>query len=171
VRESNCGNGLAYLTEPGFLGAQPRLDLEKLVKKTGSWFALVTYCAAAALVAALGLSIVFTSASLVLGVVGTLEAEARATDVARTQNFAGMITDERCGARHMDSDKSPAACARACVRDGSQYSLIDGDKRYQLAGMYDQLNEVAGQRVRISGTLDGETIRVSAIRAELSTQR
>jgi hypothetical protein len=141
------------------------------VKKTGSWFALVGYCAGAALVAALALAIVFSGATLALAVAWAFGAEARAADVARTQTFAGMITDGHCGARHLDADKDPAACARACVRNGSQYSLIDGDKKYELAEMYDQLNEVAGQRVRVSGTLQGDTIKVRAITPESSTQR
>jgi hypothetical protein len=81
-----------------------------------------------------------------------------------------MITDDHCGAKHADADKNPATCARTCVRNGSRYRLIDGDKKYGLSGMYDQLNEVAGQRVKISGTLAGDTINVSAITPESSTQ-
>ena len=141
------------------------------MKKTGSWFGLITYCGTAALVAALGLAIVFTSATLAFTVAWAFGDEARAADVTRTHMFAGMITDGRCGARHKDADKNPAACARACVRDGSPYSLIDGDKKYGLSGMYDQLSEVAGQRVRISGTLEGDTIKVRAITLESSTRR
>jgi hypothetical protein len=144
-----------------------RSGLENLVKKTGSWFSLVTYCAAAALVAALALAAVFTGATVLVGVFG---AAAQAADVARTQTFAGMITDDHCGAKHADADKNPATCARTCVRNGSHYRLIDGDTKYGLSGMYDQLNEVAGQRVKISGTLAGDTINVSAITPESSTQ-
>lgn len=150
------------------VGARSRLDWEKFVKQTGSWFLLVTYCAVTALVAALALAVVFSGAT---ALVGAFEAEAHAADVARTQTFAGMITDDHCGAKHVDADKNPAACARMCVRNGSHYRLIDGDKKYELAGMYDQLDEVAGQRVRISGTLAGDAIKVSAITPESSTQR
>ena len=64
------------------LAALSRLDLEKLVKKTGSWFALVTYCATAVLVAALALAVVFSSATLVFAVAGAFGAEVQAVDTA-----------------------------------------------------------------------------------------
>jgi hypothetical protein len=137
------------------------------MKRTGAWFSLIAYCAAAALVAALALAVVFSGAT---ALVGAFEAEAQAADIARMQTFTGMITDGHCGARHVSADKSSAVCARMCVRNGSPYSLIDGDKRYRLLGMYDQLDEVAGQRATIFGALDGNIIQVSSITPESSTQ-
>jgi hypothetical protein len=44
------------------------VNSEKLVKKTGSWFALVMYCATATLVAAIALAIVFSSVTLAFAV-------------------------------------------------------------------------------------------------------
>jgi hypothetical protein len=51
------------------------------------------------------------------------------------QTFAGLITDSRCGARHrMNSDKTPAECARSCVRNRGHYILVNGEKIYALEG-------------------------------------
>jgi hypothetical protein len=63
----------------------------------------------------------------------------------------------------MDSDKDPTGCAKMCVRNGSKYVLVQGDKRYALAGSESQLEGLAGQRANITGILNGNTIKVSAI--------
>jgi hypothetical protein len=83
---------------------------------------------------------------------------------ASSKTFAGMITDSRCGARHaMNSDKSSAQCARSCVRDGSRYVLVDGEKELGLEGSATELEKLAGARVEVWGRLVGDTIRVSSV--------
>jgi phage tail tape-measure protein len=77
--------------------------------------------------------------------------------------FNGMITDSRCGARHMKrSRQNSAECASACVRKGASYVLVDGDSRYRLAGGGDSLSKLAGQRATVTGTRQGNTITVSS---------
>jgi hypothetical protein len=49
-----------------------------------------------------------------------------------------------------------------CVRNGSRYVLVEGDKRYALAGSESKLDGLAGQRAKISGTLAGNTIQVDS---------
>jgi hypothetical protein len=83
---------------------------------------------------------------------------------AATKTFAGMITDSRCGARHSkDSGKTSAECARACVRNGSHYVLVDGEKVYALEGGLTQIENLAGERAEVVGMLEGDTIRVKAV--------
>ena len=78
--------------------------------------------------------------------------------------FQGMITDSRCGPRHLRSSHlNSAECVKACVRKGSSYILVDGDRRYLLVGNEDQLERIAGMRTAISGTREGDTITVSAV--------
>ena len=79
------------------------------------------------------------------------------------QTFTGMLTDMHCGSRHMDSEHNAAGCVRMCVRNGSPYKIVDGDKNYELAGNLSQLDQFAGQRVTLSGVLDGSTIKVSSV--------
>jgi hypothetical protein len=77
--------------------------------------------------------------------------------------FNGMITDSRCGARHLKSShQNSGDCARACVRKGASYILLDGDRRYRLAGGDDVLERRAGQRAVVTGTRHGNTIVVNS---------
>jgi hypothetical protein len=77
--------------------------------------------------------------------------------------YEGVVTDSRCGARHLkNSHLSPAECARICVRQGASYVLVDGNRRYKLVGSEEALDKFAGQRIRISGTRQRETIQVSS---------
>jgi hypothetical protein len=78
--------------------------------------------------------------------------------------FTGMVSDSLCGARHVKHPEldSPR-CTRECVRTGANYILIDGDTSYNLQGNFAQLAQFAGQRAKVSGSLQGSTIRVSSI--------
>ena len=81
---------------------------------------------------------------------------------ART--YEGVITDTRCGARHSAAIGGTAAdCALACVRAGEQFVLVDGDTTYSLEGDVIVLKRVAGQRVKIVGTLNRRKISVTSV--------
>ena len=87
---------------------------------------------------------------------------------AKGQYFTGEVSDSMCGAEHMMKG-SKAECARACAAKGSNYALVVGDKVYTLEtknkAVIDKLSNLAGQRARITGKLDGENIVVSAATA------
>jgi hypothetical protein len=136
------------------------------VKLNRSWFSLLTFCASASLAAALSLAVVFTGASLVVAAAApeTVAAAEEPTTTAPPPVFAGVITDSQCGARHAEgSGKSPAECTLACVRNGANYSLVNGDKKYALDGNADELSKWAGQRTTIAGTRSGDTIKVTSV--------
>jgi len=85
---------------------------------------------------------------------------------AATESYEGMISDARCGAKHSAAiDKAATNCTITCVRAGEQFVLIDGDKVYLLDGDLVALKQVAGQRVRIVGTLNGTKIAVRSVAA------
>jgi hypothetical protein len=151
-------------------------------QQLGSWLKLLTFCTAATLAAALGLGVLLVSASVALAGAesspegGTKHVQAVASESTETesydpagkntQTFAGLIADSRCGARHpMDSNKTSAECARSCVRNGSRYVLVDGEKSYVLEGKTSQLEKLAGERVEILGQLAGDSIRVKSVSA------
>jgi hypothetical protein len=88
--------------------------------------------------------------------------QARPSPAAQT--YEGMITDTRCGAKHSSVIGGTAAgCTVACVRGGEQFALVDGDTTYLLEGDVIALKRVAGQRVRIVGTLSGKKISVTSV--------
>jgi hypothetical protein len=81
-----------------------------------------------------------------------------------SKTFSGMITDSRCGARHsMKSGKSSAECVRSCVRKGAHYVLVDGEENHLLDGDNRRFEELAGERVQVAGTLEGNTIKVKSV--------
>ena len=86
---------------------------------------------------------------------------------ATSNIFSGVVTDSKCGARHRrNSGKTSAECAEACVRNGANYVLVDGEKVYALAGDLTQLKKKAGERVNVMGVLEGDTITVKDVVSE-----
>jgi hypothetical protein len=82
------------------------------------------------------------------------------------QTFNGQVSDSMCGAKHMGP---PAECTRACVAKGSKYALVVGDKVYTLdtseKAALDTLNKLAGEKAKVTGTLNGDTIEVASVSA------
>jgi len=77
-------------------------------------------------------------------------------------SFSGLVTDSSCGARHQRHSKlTPEGCARACIRNGATYVLVNGHHRYNLSGNEESLNKLLGTRATVTGKLQGETISVS----------
>ncbi len=125
-----------------------------------SWIGLITFCTASTIVAALGMALIFTSASMIYA-----DAQSDPSTSNSTQSFSGIVTDDHCGAKHQLSDRSPADCTRICVTKGAKYVLIDGDKVYILQGDIVKLNRLAGERVTVVGSLHGQIIDFSSITA------
>jgi hypothetical protein len=82
-----------------------------------------------------------------------------------SNTFVGLISDSSCGAKHKMTDKTATECARACVRDGAGYVLLAGDKSYPVVGHERELRVLAGQKAKITGSLEDGTIRVDQVSA------
>ena len=86
----------------------------------------------------------------------------------KAQIFTGEVSDSMCGAKHMMAGKT-GECARACVGKGSSYALVVGDKVYALHAQdksaQEELNKLAGEQAKVTGTADGDTIEVSKVAA------
>jgi len=102
-------------------------------------------------------------------ILGTIVA-ALSASAAKLQTFTGAVGDAVCGTKHtMDGDD--IYCLRTCIRRGSKYDLIVGDKVYVLnlkdqssADTLDQL--AAGQtRAVVKGEANGEIIEVDSVTA------
>ena len=83
-----------------------------------------------------------------------------------SKTFIGNISDSMCGVKHMMPGKSDKDCTLECVKAGSKYVLADpaSGKVYQLSDQK-KPEAFAGQKVKIIGTLKGDTITVSSIEA------
>ena len=49
----------------------------------------------------------------------------------KSQTLTGEVSDAMCGAKHEMG--KPADCTRACIKHGSKYALVVGDKVYTLS--------------------------------------
>src|SRR5712692_10104502 len=83
------------------------------------------------------------------------------------QTFTGVITDDVCIADHSHMRMGPtdAECTIACVDvHGATYVLYDGKNVYTLSDQRTP-EKFAGQKVRVTGTLDTKTktIQVDSI--------
>jgi hypothetical protein len=89
-------------------------------------------------------------------------------EAAQKQTFTGEVGDAMCGNKHMEG--TPAECTRACVSKGSKYALVVGEKVYVLdtanPAVLSTLDQQAGKKVTVTGTLNGDTIEVSAVGAK-----
>ena len=81
--------------------------------------------------------------------------------VKKTLN--GTISDAMCGAKHKMADMSAAECTLKCVEMGSKYALVVGSDVYELDGKTDELKKFAGQKVKLTGTVDGKKIQVESV--------
>ncbi len=80
------------------------------------------------------------------------------------QTFVGAISDSMCGASHM-MPGSPKACTLKCVAGGSKFVLVDPKgKVFQLSDQKAP-RAFAGENVKVTGTLTGDTIAVKSITA------
>jgi hypothetical protein len=79
--------------------------------------------------------------------------------------FVGSISDSMCGAKHMMPGTSDRDCTLECVKAGAKYILVDPTgKIYQLSDQK-RPEPFAGSKVQVTGTLKGDTIVVTSIKA------
>jgi len=80
-----------------------------------------------------------------------------------TQTFVGTITDDMCakaGHAQMRMGPTDAECTTACVAaHGAEYVLAEGTNVYTLSDQKTP-EKFAGQRVRVTGTLDSKTKKI-----------
>ena len=129
-----------------------------------SWLALVAFFAVTTLASSLVFAAVLAGVTVAIagGESPQIPGEPQVDPAVPGHTFSGVITDAQCGPRHTDSGQSASECARTCVRNGSRYIMVDGDRNYELAGNSSQLSQLAGQRVTLTGIFNGNTIKVDS---------
>jgi len=87
------------------------------------------------------------------------------------ETLEGTITDKMCGAKHMMEGKSDADCIAACVKHGSAYAFLEGDKVLDIENQKDkrlasELAKHAGHEVEVAGTRssDGKSVKIDSIK-------
>jgi hypothetical protein len=86
----------------------------------------------------------------------------------KPQAFTGRVSDAMCGANHMMGGEA-SECTRVCIRKGSKYALVVGDKVYTLdtsdKTTLDQLDKLADQQAKVTGEANGDSIAVLSVAA------
>ena len=91
---------------------------------------------------------------------------AMAQSKGKTETLTGTVSDAMCGAKHtMMKNGTDKDCTLACVKMGSKYALVVGDKVYELDGKESDLQKFAGAKAQVTGTVDGTKMHVSAVAA------
>lgn len=78
--------------------------------------------------------------------------------------FYGVVSDSMCGAKHSRASAAATECVKKCVAGGSSYVLVSRGKVYKLDPQ-DKFADFAGQRVRVHGALNGDTITADTVSA------
>jgi hypothetical protein len=86
----------------------------------------------------------------------------------KSQTLSGEVTDAMCGAKH-EMPGNAAECTRGCIKHGSKYALLVGDKVYTLEtsdqAALSKLNDLAGAKAKVTGDVEGTTITVKSVAA------
>ena len=76
----------------------------------------------------------------------------------------GTVSDSNCGAKHAMASKEAEGCVAKCVSGGAKYVLVSKGKVYQLDAQ-DKFSDFAGKRVKVEGTVSGDSITVESVSA------
>ena len=91
------------------------------------------------------------------------------TTFAAEQSWTGQISDSACNKKHEEAAEGQGKmadrdCTLACVKGGSLFVFVSGDKVYQIANQSNpDLPKFAGQAVKLTGEMSGDSITVSKI--------
>jgi hypothetical protein len=85
------------------------------------------------------------------------------------QNWTGQISDSVCAKKHPEGDGQKGLavrkqCIEVCIRNHASYVLVSNDVVYEIANQNEPgLAKYAGEDVKVTGTIDGNTITVKTI--------
>jgi hypothetical protein len=95
---------------------------------------------------------------------------AGASGFAADQTWTGKISDSMCGAKHQKTAEHGTAqisdrdCTLACVKKGGKYVFVRNGQVYNIDNQdYAGLEQHAGESVRLTGEMSGNSIKVSNI--------
>ena len=99
-------------------------------------------------------------------VAGALLAGTWAAYASEAKTLEGTVSNTHCGLKHQNPSADAKGCVNSCVQNmGAKYALVVGDQIYELDGGAAELEKLAGQKAKVTGTVDGMKIQVSAVSA------
>ena len=84
---------------------------------------------------------------------------------AMAADWSGYIVDASCAGKKEDmgAGEDHAACAARCIKGGSPAVLVSDGKVFKISNQ-DKVVAHAGHKVTLSGTMDGDTIKVEEVK-------
>lgn len=101
--------------------------------------------------------------ALMVGVIVMLGGSSLAAQTSAPQKLTGVVSDAVCGQTHSMKDMSAADCTRMCVKSGQKYGLVVGKTVYTLDGHEADLDKFAGQKVMLTGAVNGQSVKVQSV--------
>jgi hypothetical protein len=95
----------------------------------------------------------------------TLVLGAASLTAQSSAKFTGTLTDSMCGKKHATPTAASMKCTKECIKGGSDYALVSGDKVYTIKGDKAELDKYAGEAVTVEGDSDGKVITVKSIKS------
>jgi hypothetical protein len=89
---------------------------------------------------------------------------ALASSFSIAADFTGYIIDESCSTK--PAMKGNEACAKKCIKGGSAAVLLTADGKVLKLDDQAKVSEHAGHKVVVTGNLNGDIIKVDAIRVD-----
>ncbi len=83
---------------------------------------------------------------------------------AESRPIEGVVSDTRCGQKHMLPGKTDAECIQECLKGKASYALVVGANVYTLEGKPQTIGPFACKHVKVMGTLRDLTLTVISIR-------
>lgn len=78
--------------------------------------------------------------------------------------WSGFVSDSMCGAKHTGAGKNDTACSQKCVKGGADAVFIHDGKVLKFdAASVAAAKEHVGEKVKITGTLTGDTVTIASI--------
>jgi hypothetical protein len=77
-------------------------------------------------------------------------------------DWTGYIIDQACASKK--EMRGNVGCAQSCIKRGSPAVLVTDDGQVYKIADQDKVVEHAGQKVTITGKMDGDSIKVDSVK-------
>jgi Protein of unknown function (DUF5818) len=85
---------------------------------------------------------------------------------AADETWTGVISDSHCNAMHAKASKAAETCVEKCIKGGNSYVFVNGaDSKVFKLDPADKAKGHGGHEVKVTGTVEGDTIHVKSIEA------
>jgi hypothetical protein len=96
-------------------------------------------------------------------VLASLMAVTLGSFAAMAEELTGYVSDSHCGAKHHEVSDANTKCISGCLKGGDPV-LVVGDKVMKIdADSAAKAKEFGGQNVKVTGSVDGDTVKISSI--------